>query len=408
MKRKDLPPTNQDQKDLLPRAFFREKCVAEEFKGAWEPKGAILRKMVLRILPLLLFLILIDLLLRSVLPPLRLLPYMQEEIAVYSLKKEYFLKKPTPDVLFIGSSRMRDSLLPHVFDEALSSFWGKPVRSYNLALRNAKSEEYYALVTSCLPDPPPPYVVIGFSGTEIARVHNFTVASRFLWRFPNLISYLSRTPGPKIKVKHVEYYMESLVCSFWYLFEQRDALARLVEERIFSFFGKKMSKREAALLLEKTEKLRTGLMADNGYMDLNEPLIDLETLLKTYPRNVRIQERELTQHPGVLDQHSFMLLRLIVTSLREMGCRVALVEVPPSPHLQKKNPVLHGVGFRKWMIRAAQEMEVLFIPFVPEQTGLTDRLYNDPSHLDVKGAARYTQILFRKLRRAGFFGDGPR
>jgi hypothetical protein len=118
-----------------------------------------------------------------------------------------------------------------------------------------------------------------------------------------------------------------------------------------------------------------------------------------------MQQRELEKDPEMFGEGTILLLKKIVTSLRARGSRVALVETPPSPYLQALNPVLHGPGFRKLMNRAAKEADVLFLPFPPWETALSNAYYGDLSHLSKEGGELYSHLLFQRLRRAGFFEE---
>jgi hypothetical protein len=358
--------------------------------------------------PLFILLGAMDLVLRWTLPPEKLLPYMQKEVAYYTVKVDRFMSRPAPDVLVLGSSRIRDALIPDIFVRRLSGQWGRTAPVYNLGLGGAHSEEYYTLVSSYLPDPPPPYVVIGFSGTEVACVHIFTFASRFLWHLENFLSYLGRTSHSNFQVKHCEYYIESLLCRIWYLFEQRDALSRLAGDSLASALGLKNKRESLRKEEEKQRRLAAHILADDGYLPFLPERMNLQEALRTNPGSVQPRSWDLVRNPALLDEASAELLGLILERLRNRGSRVALVESPPSPYLQRRNPVLHGTGFRKWMHGVAADLDVLFIPAPPADTRLYNSLYRDPNHMTEEGAKRYTRYIFSKLRDAGFFEEDGR
>jgi hypothetical protein len=394
----------------LSQAFYRDRNVADARTGPGDSRVTLLRSLAAWGLPMFLLLFLADLALEWAFPPEALLPYMQKEIAFYTMKVERFGEGPVPDVLFIGSSRMRDAVIPSVFAADLASHLERPVNAFNLGLGGAQAVEYHALVSSHLPDPPPPYVILGFSGTEVAHVQNFAYASRFLWSVPNFISYLKRTSFKDFRVKHVEYFIESLLCRFWYLFEYRDSLSKRIAEPIAAFLGLEKDPGDPGESDAERSRIIANVLAEDGYEPFLSAFTNLEHRLKNNPKSIRkkMQKRELIKDPDMFDDATILLLKEIVSCLRGKGSRVALVETPPSPYLQALNPVLHGRGFRTFMSRAAKEIDVLFLPFTPWETGLSNAMYGDLSHLSKAGAEIYSHFLFHKLRQAGFFeGDGP-
>jgi len=396
------------REEMLPRAYFRDRNVADIAAGPGGRRGPgdsrrmILGRLLLVCLPVLLFLLVIDTLVRFAFPPEKLLPFMQAEAAVYSRKVAAFLSRPPPDVLFIGSSRMRNAVIPKRFAASLSQHLGRPARAYNLGLMGAKLEEYLAIVYSHMPDPPPAYVVIGLSGTEVVRAHHFTYASRFLWRTPDIAGYLRRTPFAKLKAKRVEQYIESVISRSWYLLENRYALSSMMYHVL-----------DPSFIHEKEMVQRGGLkgnfpsqvLSEDGYAPPPGPVPLLNVQLRADPDSVLIHAGALWDDPKIFGEEGAGLLRKITSKIRGMKSKVAIVETPPSPHLQKLGPVVNSVPFREWMTETAKELGVLFVPFPPEETGLTDQYYMDANHLTPEGAKRYTYHLFNKLMRAGFF-DG--
>lgn len=348
---------------------------------------------------------------------------MIKEAGFYTLKLELFLETPTPDLLFMGSSRMRDAAVPADFAKYLSMYWKRRARVYNLGLAGAGSEEWFALATDFLHDPASRHVVIGFTGREISTVHEFRYASRFLWHFPHFLSYLKRTSYGKFRVKNVEFYIEQIICRFWYLFAQRDALSEWAEEYFGVLLGLSPDVNDPEDLADLHPKARADLkrkhverrrlirhvFAKDGYAPFLPTDWNLAETLKRNPGFKIMNWKELDQNRDNLSEDSVVLLKLTVDALREKGCKVALVETPVSPYLQELNPVLHGDYFRQWMAEHARELDVPFFPFPPEETKLTNDWYGDSSHLSEKGAKKYTFLLFEKLRNAGFFKEekGP-
>ncbi|HZL99692.1 MAG TPA: SGNH/GDSL hydrolase family protein, partial [Planctomycetota bacterium] len=130
---------------------------------------------------------------------------------------------------------------------------------------------------------------------------------------------------------------------------------------------------------------------------------------------VHVPPRE-RDHPAALVLGSrFEKLREVVALLRARGCKVALVEVPPSPYLQELNPVLHGPGlpaaggrparpgFRQRMQELADELDLTFVPRDSRAAGLGNEAYLDVNHLTEAGARRFTTLLVQDLIAAGFF-----
>jgi hypothetical protein len=388
--------SDRDVHDALSQAFFRDRNVAEEGAGPGDPRRVILGRMLLYVAPVFLILAGVDLFLRSGYPPGKLLPHMQIQAAFYTQKVNLFERSPAPDVVFLGSSRVREGLNSKVFAEALSRYWNRPAKVFNLGLNQALAEEYRALAASHFPEPAPPYVVIALSGTEVVRAHDFNYASRFLWTLPDLASYLGRTSFEHFDVKHVEYFIESQLCRVWYLFAQRDAFQGLIEET---------AKRVAGLDVDiaEGETLRSRVLAADGYEPFNKDPKTLEEVLQKREKAVRLPARDRIRDPDAFNEEGAAVLRLTVEALEARGCRVAFVELPPSPYLQRRSPVVHGEPFRTWMEKVAGGLGVLFVPVLSRENGLTNAMYQDFGHLSVEGAKRYSRLVFDRLREAGFF-----
>ncbi|MHC4944774.1 MAG: hypothetical protein ACYTG7_17300 [Planctomycetota bacterium] len=397
----------QTQEDVLSQAFYRDRNVAEMGKGPGDSRRMIFVRMARYLLPVIVVFVAIDLWVRWAFPPDKLLPYMQKEFAYYTHKVKRCLSLPSPDVLLMGSSRIRDDLNPKVLAAHLEAEWGRPVRVYNYGLGGSHMEEVYTLVSSYMPEPIPKYVILGFSGTEVAWPYHFRYASRFIWKTENFLDYLGRVSFSHFRVRHVEYFIESFLCDYWYLFANRDALCTLLGEKVDEMLGIEQDPIVKHKREEEKKRLVNHVMVEDGYFPVLPRWKDLATRLKNNPRSVKIQNRrELIKDPDVLNDTSADLLRLMVPKLRAMGCKVAIVETPPSPFMQSRNPILHGPGFRNWMKGVAEELDVLFFAFPPKKYGLTNNLYGDASHLSKEGSTRYSRFVFKELRNAGFFEEG--
>ncbi len=392
---------NSSHGDVLSQAFFRDKNVADMVTGPDDPRGKILRSLAALVLPVILLLFVLDLVVQKAFPLETLLPYTQFAEALYKFKVAHYLNEPTPDVLVIGSSRIRQGVNAKEFGRGLTKYWGRPARVYNLGLDNAQAEECYALVTSFLGEPPPPYVIIGISGSEAGNVHNFRFASRFLWNLPHLFSYLQRTSYKNFRIKHVEYYLESILGRHWYLFEHRDALKKLVTQWMEYKTGL-MSDKGWASQKESRKNLAQIILAEDGYEAFHGRGESLAERIARDPGSIHIPPHGYVKNPTAFNDDSVEILRLTLDALRKAGSKVILVEAPPSPYLQEKNQVNHGQGFRRWMTRVARDLDVGFIPFPPKEKILSNDLYGDTNHLNPEGALKYTRILIYKLIRAGF------
>lgn len=403
------PGDPQKTDDALSQAYYRDRNVADMDTGSGDSRRRIMSLLAVHVVPVVILLFGSDLVLREALSEKTLLPYMQVEPAFYRMKVDYFLSKPTPDVLFMGSSRIRDAVIPREFCKELSAYLGRETTGYNLGLVNARMEECLTVAGSHLPEPPPPYVVVGFSGTEVVKVHQFNFASRFLWRFPDLTSYLLRTAFVDFEVKNIEHYIEAQICRFWYLFENRDAIETYLTEHVQSLLGIGDPDRVAFREDEK-QRLLAYALAGDGYhpppREGTEGFRTLDELIADDPESIHIPHRERARDPGLFNEKSVEAIDRLVTSLRARGCRVALVETPPSPYLQNWNRVLHGENFRRWMRGVADDLDVPFFAFPPPpDPSELNALYRDVDHLTSDGAKLYTHYLFIHLRDAGFFEE---
>jgi hypothetical protein len=344
-----------------------------------------------------------------VLPPEVIAVWMQGEPAAYTVKVDHFRRAPAPDVVFLGSSRVRDAFVPAVIEELLAPRWPRTPRAYNLGLVNAKAEEFLTIVRHHLPDPAPRHVVLGISGSELIRPWNFVYASRFLWTTSSVLDYWRRTDWEHVEAIHAEYFLEGLLARGWYLFGQRDALRKaLVEALDKALFGPPPPE-FAARRAERRRAQLAYLLAEDGYQR-SEPLTKekLAVRLQRDPGGVRVPPRELNRDPRQLSEAPFTELRLMVEVLTARGSRLALVETPVSPWLQSLNPVLHGPVFRQRMADLCAELGIVWVPMPPEQSLLGNNSYVDVNHLTEAGARRYSRLVGQSLLEAGFFEEPAR
>lgn len=394
----------QPDAELLGQAFFREGGAADTGTG----RGTLaLRRFGVRFAIVLALLALLDLWVRAACPPELLLDWTLAEEAAYTVKVQRFREASAPDVLFLGSSRVRDGLVPEVFAADLSSAWGRPASVYNLGLMAAKAEEYLALARSHLPDPPPRRVVLGLTGSEVVRAYNFQYASRFLWRLPDALDWLGRTPADVRDPEHVGWYLESLLGRLWYAFGQRDALRGALLDRLRAAGLAPALEPAQVVIRAQTARLsREFVLSQDGYRPRAEPATEtLDVRIRNAPESIHVPPRELERSPQLMAQADFPELRALAALLHERGSRLALVETPVSPYLQRRNPVLHGPVFRERMSELAAELDILWVPMPPEETFLSDASYEDVNHLTEPGARRYTRLVYRGLAQRGFFED---
>ncbi len=400
----DLPAPTPD---LLGEAFFRGGDPRAR-EATPEPGLRVLARLGLRLLFVLALLAAGDLALRRALPPESLLPWMEREFAAYTVKLARFAAGPAPDVLFLGNSRVHDGIVPEVFREGLEQRWGRPARAFNLGLMNAKVAEFAALARAHLPEPPPPRVVFGLSGTELANAHEFQYASRFLWDAAELVDWLRRTPPSRLDGAHVESWLESVLGRAWYAFSVRDALRTAARERLqdglHAWFGVPLPHKQRALRVQVGRWSQQDVLAPDGRFEEQSFQPNLPGLLAE--GDVRIPPYSLGDASELREGADFPLMRAVVAELQARGCRVALAELPPSPWLQERCPDFHGDLFRERTAAFAASLGVPFVPMPPSETLLSDATYVDANHLSRAGARRYTRLLYERLAAAGYFDDG--
>lgn len=374
----------------------------------------IARELLPRVALILGLLVALDLAARTLWPADALIPWTTAEVAVYTHKVERFAAADAPDVLFLGSSRVRDGVVPEVAAAILARRWDRTPRVFNLGLPNARVEEYRALVHSHLPDPPPPYVIVGLSGTEVVNEHESQFAPRFLWRGGDLVRLITHLDLERFDVTHVEQYLGSVLARRWYLFGQKQPLREGLERFALGLVGGAPRPPGDAVVAMVT--------APDGFMP-SEGVFRTQTLaerLARNPKGIEVPARELRWHPDLTQGSRFGKLREVVGELRRRGSRVALVEIPPSPYLRDRNPVLHGgglparagreavPGFRTRMAALADELGVPFVPWEDPEGRLGNEAYGDVNHLTDAGARRFTGTLTRRLLERGFFeADAP-
>lgn len=392
--------------ELLVEAYQRTGD-PRDLDGAREPGRRVLLRLAWRLCVVLALVAAGDVVLRRALPPEALLPWMEREFAAYSVKVARFTAGPAPDVLFLGNSRVHDGVVPEDFGEALSQRRGRPARAYNLGLMNAKAAEFAALARAHLPEPPPPRVVLGLSGTEMCNAHEFQYASRFLWDVPELLDWLRRTPAAHLDPAHAASFLESLLGRAIYAFSVRDALRLAATERLqdawHAAFGVPLPRRQRTLRAQVGRWSRMDVLSPGGRFEDQSFQPNLPGLLAE--GDVRIPPYSLGDASELRAGADFPLLRAVVTDLQARGCRVALAEMPPSPWLQERCPDFHGDLFRRRAAEFAAPLGVPFVPMPPSATGLDDASYVDANHLSRPGARRYTRLLFDRLAETGFLDD---
>jgi hypothetical protein len=394
-----------------------QELLLEAFQRTGDPRGRdvlrepgrlVLGRLALRVALVLALVAAGDAVLRRALPPEALLPWMEREFAAYSVKVARFASGPAPDVLFLGNSRVHDGFVPEVFGEALEQRLGQAARAYNLGLMNAKTAEFVALARTHLPEPPPPRVVLGLSGTEMCNAHEFQYASRFLWDARELLDWLLRTPASRLDATHVTAWLESALGRAFYAYSVRDALRLAATERLqdarHAAFGVPPPQRQRALRAQVGRWSRQDVLSPGGRFEDDSFQPNLPGLLAE--GDVRIPPYSLGDATELRVGADLPLLRSVVTELQARGCRVALAEMPPSPWLQECCPEFHGDLFRRRAAEFAAPLGVPFVPMPPSETQLDDASYVDANHLSRAGARRYTRLLFDRLAAAGFLDDG--
>jgi len=343
-----------------------------------------------------------DFALRATLPPEELLPWMEREFAAYTVKVARFAAAPAPDVLLVGNSRVHDGLVPAVFAEALTQRWGRPASVYNLGLMNAKAAEFAALVRGHFPEPVPRHVIFGISGTEFANVGEFQYASRFLWNGGELLDYLERTPLHDVQRAHVADFLDASLGRLWYAFGERDALRAALENGVRGVLGLPEGPKMVALRAQIGRYNRADVLSPDGTSADETAVPSLATLLSRGEK-IRIPPYSLGDASELIEGRDFPLMRQVLGELAARGCRVALVEVPPSPWLQEQCPDFHGELFRQRMAEFAGSLHVPFVAVPPSESFLTDGAYVDANHLNPAGAQRLSTLLVQRLAEAGYF-----
>jgi hypothetical protein len=390
--------------DLLSEAFCREQGELPRFRAVGRP---MLRRLGLRALIALALLAGVDLLARALWSPEDLLPWTLPEEAAYTVKVARFTQAPAPDVLFLGSSRVKQGLIPEVFAADLEQRWGHAARAFNLGLNNARAEEYLSIVRSHLPDPPPARLVLGITGSEVVRPEGFQYASRFLWTLPDAVDWWQRSPAEARDARELERFAEREVSRLWYVYGHRDALREAGLELLRERSGwSPLDEQQRQYREHAASSVRAQVLAEDGYGPPAEASGEsLEWRLRQDPGSIHVPGRELDATPALMKAPPLLELRQLAALLAGRGCRLALVETPVSPWLQQRNPVLHGEVFRERMSELAAELGIVWIPMPASATHLNNAAYEDASHLSQAGARRYTRLLFAELAAAGFFED---
>lgn len=392
--------------DTLGEAFFRDRPGAQADDAPREPGRVVVRRVALRVLLLLALLAAGDLLVRLLVPPESLLPWMEREFASYTMKVSRFESSPAPDLLFLGNSRVHDGVVPSIFAEALTRRWKRPedqpARVFSLGLMNAKAAEFAAVARDHLPDPPPRRIVIGLSGTEFANADEFQYASRFLWSSSEFCDYLQRTPFEKLRGEHVENWLEASLGRAFYGYAERDALRAALMAQGRAALG--LPEPDRAVRLRIGRYNRMDALSPEGTWNEGLPEPNLAQMLERGD-DVRIPPYSRGDPRELVEGHDFPLMRAVITELAARGCRVALAEIPPSPWLQEQAPEWHGELFRRRLTDFAASLGVPFVSMEPGTTFLTDEHYLDANHLNRRGAQRCSKILLDRLAATGFF-DG--
>ena len=293
-------------------------------------------------------------------PEKKLVPNVSRQGEIFFMEKEVLAKFNAPEIVFLGSSRIRRAIVPAKLDEQL----GKPKGStINLGLAMARPYESLYLYERNEP------------ALKNAKVVVFNVDEWFVSSGPKISNSLYETHGPLLeRLDYPERMRTRLFLDG--LFTMR-VMAKLVPGAVF---GRKND-------------------VQNLKLDANNQVVPPpgEGKLEAYGDHVAMFYDRFDVNVVMLDH-----IEKLAEKVKANGGRFVLLQLPNRAAYQTEVEKNHRAEYEREREAIGALALKLSVPFwsyrLPAELGLNDDDYEDYGHMTPGGAAKTTTFIGEKIR----------
>lgn len=286
------------------------------------------------------------------------------DVALYDRAQDGFRSADHPDIVLLGSSRVRYGFDPTVFEQILCR------KAYNVALSGSKIVEWSVLARRIFSDYAPRLVVIGINASEVRYDYVPTEAARHLFNFDDLLESI-QTDGLSIDV--VGAYAQRSLGPLWKTYDYRYEVLAWGQERLAAILPK-----QAQLARELRERAAEPRPA-NGYDHPWSHGRRLKTLMqKVMEDHLAVIEENAPKHRP--DAFSFIRLGNLLDGLQSRGSRIIVAYIPNSPRTEDRWRNVEP-EITTCIARTCQARGIPFLHWDRDQLPRTDRDYLDETHV---------------------------
>ncbi len=264
--------------------------------------------------------------------------------------------------MFFGSSMMDAALNAEIFEDRILEAYGEDISCFNMAFSGSMVESTHAAVAAFSNSYPLEFVVIGISPIEMDK--NFTLTRSFS-KIP-IITYMKGNP----------------TIAGW-------------------FYGRTRLPWYLTALFHK------------GNLDYQAEVEYFDEILDEHGGRVTSKVIEFDQSTLLTMLHDFHInpvdmenLDLMITSLKNQGIQVIMVEMPVHPRffpfLIEGGPKIYE---KEFLIPTREYLHTKGIPFIETQTDIeslvTDQEWANRSHFNVNGRDLFTELIIERIVNEG-------
>ncbi len=313
------------------------------------------------------------------------------DVALYDHAQAGLHAADHPDIVLLGSSRVRYGLDPSVFEQVLCH------KAYNVALSGSKIVEWTVLARRLFKDYTPRVVVIGINASEVRTDYVPTEAARHLFNFDDLVESI-RTDGYSIDV--VGAFAQRELGPLWKTYDRRYEILAWGQERLASILPK-----QAQLARELRERAAQPRPA-NGYDHPWSHGRRLKTLMqKMMEDHLAVVEENSPKHRP--DASSFIRLGNLLDDLQSKGIRTIVAYIPNSPTTENRWRMIEP-EITDCIARVCQGRGVPFLHWNPGQLPRTDQDYLDETHVGWPLAREISRRVAEQIHALALLDDSNR
>ncbi len=304
-----------------------------------------------------------------------LLPCTREAPDTYDAIRLHLERWQPVDLAIVGSSRAREA-----FDAGGIRSVLAPLRTVgNFAASGARATEVELIVEEVLKrDPPPKIMIYGVSPYQLSMGENLSDLDARFW---SLRDWWDGWAGGRTNTRDLAAVLRTSLARRWFTFALRP--------RFREFVGRG----EGAPQLASAS---CHIRGDLTPFQTHEPTRSLRTRPVSAARVRRYLERCMVGAEYPFDPRQAAALDRVVETARKAGVPIVLAVLPLSDILVAGYPPGTRERFDRHVEQVSQAEGVLLLRASDVELGLDDFL--EQSHLNLRGARRYTQSLIPRLR----------